>query len=108
MPSAETWEEKAIQKRSSFFNLIPQEWRLAESILKSIPKDCTVIPSQCGILSELDLEMTEIDDIDKLAGYIVNDKYSAVQVTDAYYKRAAIAHQLVNCLAEILFEQTLE
>ncbi|CAF3476720.1 unnamed protein product, partial [Rotaria sp. Silwood2] len=73
-------------------------WRFSESILKSIQKDCTVISSQCEILSELDLKITEIDDIDKLAGYIANGKYSAVQVTDAYYKRAAIAHQLVNCL----------
>ncbi|CAF2629291.1 unnamed protein product [Rotaria sp. Silwood2] len=67
MPWKETWEEKAIRKRSSLVDLIPKEWRLPESILKSLPKDSTVIPSQCGILSELDLEITEIDDIDELA-----------------------------------------
>ena len=108
MSSAETWKEKAFRKRSSLLNLIPQEWRLPESVLKSLPKDCTMIPSQCGILSKLDLEITEIDDIDELAGRIAVGMYSAVQVTEAYCKRAAIAHQLVNCLAEILFTQALE
>ncbi|CAF4168719.1 unnamed protein product [Rotaria sp. Silwood2] len=34
--------------------------------------------------------------------------YLAGQVTEAYCKRAAIAHQLVNCLAEILFKQALD
>ncbi|UJR17813.1 hypothetical protein I4U23_004712 [Adineta vaga] len=105
MSSINMWKEKAIRKRTSLLGLIPNEWRLSESILKSLPKDCTRVPSQCGILSKLDLEITEIDDIDELASHIANGRYTAVQVTEAYCKRAAIAHQLTNCLAEIFFEQ---
>jgi amidase len=108
MSSLKPWEEKAAQKRTSIYNLIPKEWRLPESIMKNPPKNSTLVPSQCGILSKLDLEITEIDHIEELARRIANGKYSAVQVTEAYCKRAAIAHQLVNCLAEILFKQALE
>jgi len=108
MSALQTWEEKAEQKRISLYNLIPQEWRLSESIIKNPPKNLTIIPSQCGILSKLDLEITEINDIEELAYRIAQGKYSAVQVTEAYCKRAAIAHQLVNCLAEIFFIQALE
>jgi amidase len=108
MAALKTWEEKAEQKRILLYNLIPQEWRLSESIIKNPPKNLTIIPSQCGILSKLDLEITEINDIEELAYRIAEGKYSAVQVTEAYCKRAAIAHQLVNCLAEIFFIQALE
>jgi amidase len=108
MSSLESWEEKARQKQISINNLIPQEWRLSELILNNLPKDSTRIPVECGILSKLDLEITEIDNIEELSDRITQGKYSAVQVTEAYCKRAAIAHQLVNCLAEIFFDQALE
>ena len=108
MSLLQTWEEKASQKQLSLYNLIPQEWRLSQSIIKNPPKNLTTVPSQCGILSTLDLEITEIDNIEELAYRIAQGKYSAVQVTEAYCKRAAIAHQLVNCLAEIFFIQALE
>ncbi|CAF1403491.1 unnamed protein product [Rotaria magnacalcarata] len=108
MSSTHDWEEKAIKKRSSLLDLIPQEWRLPESILTALPNDCTMIPAQCGILSELDLEITEINEIDELVHRIAEGRYTAVEVTTAYCKRAAIAHQLVNCLAEILFTQALD
>ena len=108
MSSLQPWEAKAARKRASLYNLIPQEWRLSESIMKNLPKDSTLVPSQCRILSELDLEITEIDDIEELVQRIASGKYTAVQVTEAYCKRASIAHQLVNCLAEIFFTQALE
>jgi amidase len=108
MSSLQPWEEKAHQKRNSLYNLIPQEWRLSESILNNRPKNSTIVPSQCGILSKLDIEITEINNIEELANQIAQGTYSAVQVTEAYCKRAAIAHQLVNCLAEIFFIQARE
>ncbi|CAF1159749.1 unnamed protein product [Rotaria sordida] len=108
MSLLQPWQEKAAKKRTSLYDLIPQEWRLPKSIINNPPKNSTIVPSQCGILSKLDLEITEIDNIEELAHRIAQGKYSAVQVIEAYCKRAAIAHQLVNCLAEILFTQALE
>lgn len=108
MSALQAWEEKALEKQNSINKLIPQEWKLSESILNNLPKTSTIVPSQCGILSKLDLEITEIDNIEELAQQIAQGKYSALQVTEAYCKRAAIAHQLVNCLAEIFFVQAFE
>ncbi|CAF0937800.1 unnamed protein product [Adineta steineri] len=108
MSALQSWEEKARQKRTALHDLIPQEWKLSESIIKDPPKNLTIVPSQCGILSTLDLEITEIDNIEELAQQIARGKYSAIQVTQAYCKRAAIAHQLVNCLAEICFLHAFE
>ncbi|CAF1026833.1 unnamed protein product [Adineta steineri] len=108
MSALQSWEEKARQKQTALHDLIPQEWKLSESILNNPPKNLTIVPSQCGILSTLDLEITEIDNIEALAQQIAQGKYSAIQVTQAFCKRAAIAHQLVNCLAEICFLHAFE
>lgn len=108
MSSSESWQAKALDKRTALQNLIPPEWRLPDSMLNNLPKNLTTVPVQCGILSSLDVEITEIDDLHSLAQCIANGKYSAVQVTEAFCKRAAIAHQLANCLAEICFSQALE
>lgn len=108
MSSFQSWQEKAVQKRALLHDLIPHEWKLHETIMKSPPKNSTTVPSQCGILSKLDIEITEIDNIEELAQRIANGQYSAVEVTEAYCKRASIAQQLVNCLAEIFFIQALE
>src|SRR5438067_153934 len=103
MSLSTSWEEKAHEKQKSLYNLIPKEWKLSQSILNNLPKNSTIIPSQCGILSKIDLQITEIDNIQELAQQIANGKYSALQVIEAYCKRASIAHQLINCLAEIFF-----
>ena len=105
MVSLQSWEVKSAHKRASLARSIPEEWRLSASILTNPPKNSTIVPSQCGILSPLDLQITEIDQMDELARRIAHGQYSALQVTEAYCKRAAVAHQLVNCLAEIFFEQ---
>lgn len=39
--------------------------------------------------------------------YLRNGKWTAREVTEAICKRAAIAHQLTNCLTEIFFEEAL-
>lgn len=99
------WQEKANEKRIALNSLIPNQWKLSSEILNNLPKDLTVVPYECGILSAIDIEITEIDQIDELATRIAQGKYSAKNVIEAFCKRAAIAHQLVNCLSEIFFEQ---
>lgn len=103
-----SWQDKAANKRATLTGLIPREWILPARLLTSLPKNSLEIPSQCGILSALDLQITAINEIEILADRIATGMYSAVQVTEAYCKRAAIAHQLVNCLAEIFFDRALE
>ncbi|CAF1328623.1 unnamed protein product [Adineta steineri] len=106
MSALQSWEEKARQKRTALHDLIPQEWKLSESIIKDPPKNLTIVPSQCGILSTLDLEIPEIDNIEELAQQIAQGKYSAIQVTQAYCKRAAIAHQLFPAISSFKCEHS--
>ncbi|KAL4967261.1 amidase signature domain-containing protein [Aspergillus stella-maris] len=52
-------------------------------------------------------EITDIDNIPALAKKIQKGQFSAEQVTKAYIRRATVAHQLTNCLSEIIFEDAL-
>lgn len=103
-----TWKEKAAAKRASLLALIPEQWKLSKEILDHPPCNSTIVPAQCGILSALDLEITEIDQLEVLAARIACGQYTGMQVTEAFCKRAAIAHQLVNCLAEICFTEAYD
>lgn len=58
----------------------------------------------CGILTARELEITEAEDAIAILDQIHSKTWSAVEVTVAFCKRAAIAQQLVNCLMDIDFE----
>ncbi|KAG9314390.1 amidase signature domain-containing protein [Chiua virens] len=47
------------------------------------------------------------EDVIVLLGRLAGGEWSAVEVTTAFYKRAVVAHQLVNCLTEIFVERAL-
>lgn len=116
----DNWRELAAEKRAQRDALIPAEWRLAEQFTSGDARDVTGVAKQCGILSEREVEITELDEVQEvsvrldgavgrvwgtdlfrnntqLAERIANKTYSAVEVTVAFSKRAAIAQQLVNC-----------
>ncbi|KAH7123928.1 amidase [Dendryphion nanum] len=94
--------EKKLQRRSK----IPQEWVLPKSYHGVT--NFMGIPSTCGILSELELNITSNSDATDLLGKLRDGTLSAEQVTIAFCKRAAIAHQLTNCLTEIFFEKAIQ
>jgi len=54
------------------------------------------------------LTITEEDNVAVLLRHLHDGSYSSVEVTTAYCKRAALAHQLVNCLHEIYFDDALQ
>jgi amidase len=96
------WQAEAAKARQSVFDSIPEDWRLPSTLLTKAtegslkPDDPDVLA--CGILSALDQEITSILDVDALLGALAQGTYSAVQVTTAFCKRAAIAHQCTSCL----------
>ncbi|GAA5849648.1 hypothetical protein JCM8547_000520 [Rhodosporidiobolus lusitaniae] len=105
----ENWREKAAAKGAARVGLIPPEWRLpAEVSGDDTMLSVMDVPRTCGIFSERELEITEEDDVGELARSIAEKRYSAVEVTVAYSKRAAVAHQLTNCLTEIFFDRALK
>ncbi|KAL4940399.1 amidase signature domain-containing protein [Aspergillus oleicola] len=106
------WQEACVAKRAQRDAKIPQSHHLpphlAERVAKGdlLPFDPEIL--NCGILTPLDIEITEIDDAALLLDRIANQTYSAVDVTKAYMKRASIAQQITNCVTEILYDQAIE
>ncbi|GAA6001147.1 uncharacterized protein JCM10292_006399 [Rhodotorula paludigena] len=104
----DNWQAKAAEKRACRDALIPAEWRLpAVALDNEQMTDVTGVPATCGLLNKRELEITELDDVDELAGRIAKCVYSAEEVAVAFCKRAAIAHQLTNCLTEIYFAKAI-
>ncbi|RDX55889.1 general amidase [Lentinus brumalis] len=101
------WQELVADKKRRQQAAIPPEW-----ILKSLPDesvlDVRAIPEQSGILSERELQITSTTDVDVILHKLATAEWSSVEVTTAFYKRAIIAHQLVNCLTEIFVERALQ
>lgn len=59
-------------------------------------------------MTEKEVDITENYDATALAQALRERKLTCVDVTTAFCKRAAIAHQLVNCLTEIFFDDALK
>ncbi|OAP54831.1 hypothetical protein AYL99_11279 [Fonsecaea erecta] len=108
----EEWKDLVAKKRAEGAKAVPQEWRLAPNILESVSADADIsvldVPAECGILTPKELEITEKYDAVDLTAKMAAKELSAVEVTQAFCKRAAIAHQVTNCLTEIFFDMALE
>ncbi|BGP40209.1 hypothetical protein JCM10449v2_004167 [Rhodotorula kratochvilovae] len=104
----DNWRDEVAAKKARQAELIPTAWRLSEETFAGAGDDVRDVPRTCGILTARELEITELDEVEELASRIANGTYSAVEVTTAYCKRAAIAQQLTNCLTEIFFDDAVE
>lgn len=87
------WEEKGARRKAQVNDAIPQEWRL-----KEVPSTDSVmsVPKDSGILSTDELAITE-SSATELVRNLAAGKLTAVAVTTAFLKRAALAHQTVTC-----------
>ncbi len=69
-------------------------------------KNVIGVAQHCELLSERELQLTA-KDATELVGLMASGVISSYEVTLAFCKRAAIAQQLTNCLAEIFFDEEL-
>ncbi|KAJ5513425.1 Amidase [Penicillium fimorum] len=102
-----SWELKGEAKGQSILNAIPEKWRL-----KSVVPPATELRDVTGdyirqYLTEREIEITETDAVD-IVDQTSTGRWSAVEVTEAFCHRAALAHQLVSCLHEVFFEAAIE
>ncbi|KAF7515211.1 hypothetical protein PCG10_003560 [Penicillium crustosum] len=98
-----TWQERSHAKRHAILSAIPKKWRITGTIPSAVDlRDCTESYIQ-QYLSPREIEITEADAV-LITQYTTVGSWSAVEVTEAFCHRAAIAHQLVNCLHEIFFD----
>lgn len=100
-----SWEKVRDAKRAEQDARIPAEWKLKYLPSDSV-RDLRPYAKISGILSERELEITD-EDATSLVDKLANGVYSAVEVVTAYCKRAAVSHQLINCLTEIAFIEAL-
>lgn len=84
--------EKQLQRQGR----IPQTWLLPKSYDGST--NLMDIPATCGILSDEECNITSNFDATAVLEKLKSGTWSAEQVTIAFCKRAAIAHQLVSTL----------
>ena len=100
------WKAKAAKKRESQLTSIPKEWHLPEPL--PTPKNAYEYLKTSGILTKEELEITETTDATVLLRKMASGSLSAVKVTTAFSKRAAIAQQLIRCCTEMFFDEALE
>ncbi|KAG5294430.1 amidase [Histoplasma ohiense] len=106
MATGTSWEVTAKTKRDSVLNLIPEKWRIPTPIPSASElRDVTRYIQK--FLSPREIEITELDLV-SLAQRTTNGQWTAVEVTEAFCHRAALAHQFVNCIHEIFFDAALE
>jgi amidase len=97
--SVESWQEIAARKRADAFQKIPTEWRLSPQYLQQDQEKnhgVLHIPTECGILSEAEIAITENFDAVALLEQLATGKLRSVAVTTAFCKRAAISQQIVS------------
>ncbi|KAG9200632.1 hypothetical protein G6514_006810 [Epicoccum nigrum] len=105
------WRQLALSKRVATFNKIPKGWLLpleqVSQYTETNPISVLDVPRESGLLTQKELEITELYDATDLVASMTKGDLTSVEVVTAFCKRAAIAHQTTNCLTEILFDEAL-
>ena len=113
----EDWQTRVARKRESCLERIPKEWLLPSSILEGLQQPLEAkannlmkadIPRKSKIMTEHEISITEDYAVAALLEALTTSKLTALEVTLAFAKRAAIAGQLLNCLTETYFEEAQE
>lgn len=99
------WKQKGKEKADSVLALIPKEWRLEKIPSAEEQRDVTG-PYIQQFLSKQEIAITETDAVG-IVHKTTSGQWSAVDVAKAFCHRAALAHQLVNCLHEIFFDAAI-
>lgn len=87
------WQEAAEAKRQAILEAIPKKWRMER--IPPVEKQVDVTGGYIHqYLSPQEIEITEADAV-AIASHTTLGEWSAVEVTEAFCHRAAIAHQLV-------------
>ncbi|KAI5457488.1 amidase signature domain-containing protein [Mariannaea sp. PMI_226] len=102
------WEVKAAAKRAATLAKIKPSWRLKPEDLEHASRQRNITGQFIErFLNAEDILVTGMDSV-PIVNAIKDGKLSATKVTAAFCKRAAIAHQINNCLHEIFFDQALD
>ncbi|KAJ3576037.1 hypothetical protein NPX13_g3837 [Xylaria arbuscula] len=98
----------AAEKISKQRSKIPEAWLIPSSVIYQNVTNVMDVPVTCGVLTDVECDITSNYDASALREKITKGIFSVEQIIIAFCKRAAIAHQLVNCLTEIFFDKAIE
>jgi Asp-tRNA(Asn)/Glu-tRNA(Gln) amidotransferase A subunit family amidase len=109
---AAPWKPIAAQKQRERASRIPSKWNIPASVLPKDPptladgpQNVLHLPRQ--FLTHTEIEITEAYTVETLVSAIAQKRLSSAEVAEAFCHRAAIAHQLTNCLTEPLFAEAI-
>ncbi|KAF8421819.1 amidase signature domain-containing protein [Tirmania nivea] len=101
------WQDRAQAKVKSTMSKIPPEWRLSKEQLDTAKTTRKLTGTFFqSFLNPRELEITKYPSV-ILVERIRTKRFCALEVASAYSKAAAVAHQINNCLHEIMFDQAL-
>lgn len=88
-----TWLEVASERKRKLQEKIPTRWRVDKTQLQ---ETCFIdLPRTSGLLTDQELLITELSAVQILTA-VRERKFTATEITIAFCKRAAIAHQAVR------------
>ena len=94
MASDPVWRAQGEAKRLSILDAIPKQWKLTSPVPPAAQlRDVTEYIRQ--FLSPREIEITETNAVD-IAAQTSSGRWKAVDVTEGFCHRAALAHQLVT------------
>ncbi|KAH8102239.1 general amidase [Cristinia sonorae] len=99
-----TWQELVTDKKRRQTEAIPKSWLISTPPPSELI--VTGVPEACGLLTEKEVLITNTEVV-LLLEKLASAEWSSVEVTTAFYKRAIVAQQLVNCLTEIFVDRAL-
>ncbi|PKY06874.1 amino acid/polyamine transporter [Aspergillus campestris IBT 28561] len=105
MGSIQPWEQTVSQKRA-LRDQVMQDYMALD--LGQRPPQVDHVHKRSALANDpVGQEITDIDSIPAFLELLGSGKYTVENVVLAYVKRAVIAHQLTNCITEVVFEDAL-
>ncbi|MCJ1309737.1 Acetamidase [Agyrium rufum] len=105
--AGEKWQELATAKREAISAAIPTDWKLKSPVPSAEEQRDVTGKYIAQYLSDAEVDITE-SDVKVIVGNTTSGKWKAEDVARAFCHRAALAHQLTNCLHEIFFDAAIE
>lgn len=102
-----SWQLKVNEKRHQLRSKIPSEWILDDQTLKDLKDHKKDLASKLDDLCTDEENSITHSTILKLKELIAVKEVTCFDVSYAFCHRAALVHQVVNCLSEIMFSEAL-
>ncbi|KAH7247550.1 amidase signature domain-containing protein [Fusarium redolens] len=100
-----SWTDISVAAQAELLQKIPERWRIDQKQYSG-HSDVSRVPVTSGILSKRQIEITELT-VSELHQRIRTRALRATEILEAFAARAAIAHQLANCLTDWFYEEGL-